>query len=336
MATKTAPTLADVEAARERLAGKGVRVTPVYSSETFTRRTGRPVLLKAENLQRTGSFKVRGAVNKMESLSEAERRAGVVTASAGNHGQAVAWAAREEGIEATVFMPSETPMTKVERDPELRRHGRAHRPRFRGRDARGVRARRAVPERRSSMPSRIPLSSPARGRSGSSSRTRSTTSARWSFRSAAAAWPRESRSRCAASGPASASSACRRRRARHSQAGAARLHDRRRHRRQAARRADLRARQGPARRGGDRQRRGDQPGDRAAPRTRQARRRGCRRRSGRGAALRSDRRDRPGDGAALRRQHRPDAADPGHAPRAHALRPLPRRPNANLRPARES
>ena len=72
MATKTAPTLADVEAARERLAGKGVRVTPVYSSETFTRRTGRPVHLKAENLQRTGSFKVRGAVNKMESLSEAE------------------------------------------------------------------------------------------------------------------------------------------------------------------------------------------------------------------------------------------------------------------------
>jgi threonine dehydratase len=114
LATKTAPTLADVEAARERIAGKGVRVTPVYSSETFTRRLGRPVLLKAENLQRTGSFKVRGAVNKIESLGESERKAGVVTASAGNHGQAVAWAAREEGIEATVFMPSETPMAKVD------------------------------------------------------------------------------------------------------------------------------------------------------------------------------------------------------------------------------
>jgi threonine dehydratase len=114
LATKTAPTLADVEAARERLPGKGIRVTPVYSSETFTRRLGRDVLLKAENLQRTGSFKVRGAVNKIESLSETERRAGVVTASAGNHGQAVAWAAREEGIEATVFMPSETPMAKVD------------------------------------------------------------------------------------------------------------------------------------------------------------------------------------------------------------------------------
>jgi threonine dehydratase len=114
MATKTAPTLADVEAARERLARKGVRVTPVYGSETFTRLTGRPVHLKAENLQRTGAFKIRGAVNKIESLHAQERKTGVVTASAGNHGQAVAWAAREEGIEATVFMPSETPMAKVD------------------------------------------------------------------------------------------------------------------------------------------------------------------------------------------------------------------------------
>ena len=86
----------------------------MYSSETFTRLTGRPVSLKAENLQRTGAFKVRGAINKIESLSEEERNAGVVTASAGNHGQAVAWAAREEGIEATVFMPAGTPMAKVD------------------------------------------------------------------------------------------------------------------------------------------------------------------------------------------------------------------------------
>jgi threonine dehydratase len=114
MATKTAPTLADIEAARERLAGKGVRVTPLYVSETFARMTGRPVHLKAETLQRTGSFKIRGAVNKIESLSDAERKAGVVAASAGNHGQAVAWAAREAGIEATIFMPAETPMAKVE------------------------------------------------------------------------------------------------------------------------------------------------------------------------------------------------------------------------------
>jgi threonine dehydratase len=114
LATETAPTLADVEAARGRLAGKGVRVTPVYGSETFTGLTGRPVHLKAENLQRTGAFKIRGAVNKIEGLSAAERKAGVVAASAGNHGQAVAWAAREAGIEATIFMPAETPMAKVD------------------------------------------------------------------------------------------------------------------------------------------------------------------------------------------------------------------------------
>jgi threonine dehydratase len=114
LATETTPTLADVEAARGRIAGKGVRVTPVYGSETFARLTGRPVHLKAETLQRTGSFKIRGAVNKIEGLSEAERKAGVVAASAGNHGQAVAWAAREAGIEATIFMPAETPMAKVE------------------------------------------------------------------------------------------------------------------------------------------------------------------------------------------------------------------------------
>jgi threonine dehydratase len=114
LATETAPTLADVEAARERLTGKGVRMTPLYASETFGRMTGRVVELKAETLQRTGSFKIRGAVNKLEGLSEAERKAGVVAASAGNHGQAVAWAAREARMEATIFMPAGTPMAKVE------------------------------------------------------------------------------------------------------------------------------------------------------------------------------------------------------------------------------
>jgi threonine dehydratase len=114
LATETAPTLADVEAARDRLAASGVRSTPVYESETFTRMTGREVLLKAENLQRTGAFKVRGAVNKVATLTDAERTAGVVAASAGNHGQAVAWAAREVGVAATVFMPDETPMAKVD------------------------------------------------------------------------------------------------------------------------------------------------------------------------------------------------------------------------------
>jgi threonine dehydratase len=113
MAVRTAPTLADIEAARRRLDGV-VRTTPVFSSDTIGRRVGRPVFLKAENLQRTGSFKVRGAFNKIATLSPEERAAGVVASSAGNHGQAVAWAAREAGIPATVFMPHETPMAKVE------------------------------------------------------------------------------------------------------------------------------------------------------------------------------------------------------------------------------
>ena len=113
MAIRTGPTLAEIEAARERI-GPLARVTPAYSSETLSRRSGRPVMLKAENLQRTGSFKIRGAVNKIATLTEGERAAGVVTASAGNHGQAVALAAREAGVAATVFMPQDAPMAKVD------------------------------------------------------------------------------------------------------------------------------------------------------------------------------------------------------------------------------
>ena len=107
------PTLADLEAARERITGH-VHATPVYASESLARRTGRPTWLKAENLQRTGSFKIRGAVNKIAALTDAERAAGVVAASAGNHGQAVARAAREFGITATVYMPQDAPMAKVD------------------------------------------------------------------------------------------------------------------------------------------------------------------------------------------------------------------------------
>ena len=113
MATETVPGLSDIEEARARLAGVA-RVTPVYGTETLSERTGRELTLKAENLQRTGSFKVRGAVNKIATLTGRERRAGVVAASAGNHGQAVAWAAREAGVKATVFMPQDAPMAKVE------------------------------------------------------------------------------------------------------------------------------------------------------------------------------------------------------------------------------
>jgi threonine dehydratase len=110
---RTAPSLADIEEARARLAGVA-RVTPIYPSETFSRAVGRQVALKAENLQRTGSFKVRGAYNKISQLAPEERAAGVVAASAGNHGQAVAWAAREVGAAATIYMPEDAPMAKVD------------------------------------------------------------------------------------------------------------------------------------------------------------------------------------------------------------------------------
>jgi threonine dehydratase len=112
LATRTAPTLADIQAARGRIAGVA-RVTPIFTSETLSGLAGRELLLKCENFQRTGAVKVRGAVNKIATLSDAERRAGVVAATAGNHGQAVAWAAREAGIRATIFMPRDTPMAKV-------------------------------------------------------------------------------------------------------------------------------------------------------------------------------------------------------------------------------
>jgi len=113
LATLTRPTLADIRAARERVSNLA-RPTPVYGSESLSRRCGRSVWLKAENLQRTGSFKVRGAVNKLSTLDESQRDAGVIAASAGNHGQAVAWAARQLGIGAVVFMPQDAPMAKVD------------------------------------------------------------------------------------------------------------------------------------------------------------------------------------------------------------------------------
>jgi threonine dehydratase len=113
LATETVPTLAEIREARERLRGIA-RETPVFASETFSRMVGRDVQLKAEALQRTGAFKIRGAYNRIATLVEAERAAGVVAASAGNHGQAVAWAAREAEIKATVYMPQDAPMAKVE------------------------------------------------------------------------------------------------------------------------------------------------------------------------------------------------------------------------------
>ncbi len=107
-----APSADDVRRAAE--AGAGViRETPLLSSRTLTERTGITVALKAENLQRTGSFKIRGALAKIASLGDA-CEVGVVCASAGNHAQAVAYAARERGVSCDVFMPESAPIAKAE------------------------------------------------------------------------------------------------------------------------------------------------------------------------------------------------------------------------------
>ena len=90
------------------------RVTPLDRSTTFSRMTGGEIYLKLENLQKTGSFKVRGAAYAMSQLSDEEKRAGVIAASAGNHAQGVAFSAKHFGIEATIVMPESTPLTKVQ------------------------------------------------------------------------------------------------------------------------------------------------------------------------------------------------------------------------------
>src|SRR2546423_3567659 len=102
----------DVERAAELIAGQ-VRETPLLPAGELSRRVGAPVVLKAECLQLTGSFKVRGAFHKMGRLSPDELARGVVTASAGNHAQAVALAASRLGTHADLFMPIEAPLAKV-------------------------------------------------------------------------------------------------------------------------------------------------------------------------------------------------------------------------------
>ena len=106
-------TLADVEAARDRIRDVA-RHTPLDYSHTFSERTGAEVHLKLENMQRTGAFKIRGASNRIQQLSDQEKAAGVVTASAGNHAQGVALAATRAGVSSTVVMPEYAPISKVE------------------------------------------------------------------------------------------------------------------------------------------------------------------------------------------------------------------------------
>lgn len=104
--------LKDVQAAHEVVRGQ-VRHTPVKRSSSLSALTGADFWLKLENFQRTGSFKVRGALNKVHHLTAAERKAGVVCASAGNHAQGVAYAATQAGVKSTVFMPEDAPLAKL-------------------------------------------------------------------------------------------------------------------------------------------------------------------------------------------------------------------------------
>ncbi|MEV6774499.1 threonine ammonia-lyase [Nocardia sp. NPDC051030] len=104
--------ISQIEAAATLLAPV-IRRTPVVTSRVLAERTGHDVRLKCENLQRTGSFKPRGAYNRIANLSEAERVRGVVAASAGNHAQGVAWSATSLGIESTVFMPLGAALPKL-------------------------------------------------------------------------------------------------------------------------------------------------------------------------------------------------------------------------------
>ena len=116
--TASLPTAADVDAAARRLAGIALH-TPLVTSPVLDAITGARVFLKAETLQRTGSFKFRGAYNKISALAPAERAGGVVAFSSGNHAQGVAAAARLLGIPAVIVMPSDAPRPKRERTAAL-------------------------------------------------------------------------------------------------------------------------------------------------------------------------------------------------------------------------
>ena len=286
------------------------RVTPVYGSETLSRLAGREVWLKAENLQRTGSFKVRGAVNRIATLAAGERAAGVVAASAGNHGQAVAWAAREAGVRATIYVPQDAPMAKVEARQNYGARARARRrPASRMRSRRRARTSRRPARRSSTVRGRaviagqgtigLELAEQVRGRDGRHPGRRRR--ARGGDRDGAAR--------------AEAGRAHRRRPGRQAtgytiadgifvkQPGELTMRDPRR----AARRHRSHV-----------ERRGDQRGDRAAARADEARRRGRGRGRRRGAARGEGRRRRAGGDGPLRREHRPDAAHLGDAARPHA------------------
>src|SRR5918992_5925954 len=101
-----------IQEARERIASR-IHRTPVITSGQFNEIAGKQVFFKCENFQRAGAFKIRGATNKIQSLTEQEKRRGIVAFSSGNHAQAVALAGREAGVRVMVAMPSDAPQAKV-------------------------------------------------------------------------------------------------------------------------------------------------------------------------------------------------------------------------------
>ncbi|MFM9920222.1 threonine ammonia-lyase [Lacisediminihabitans sp. H27-G8] len=111
--TLAGPSLADFESARS-VVSRVAEITPMESSRFLGELLGSPVYLKCENLQRTGSYKIRGAYNRISRLTDEEKSHGVVAASAGNHAQGVAFAARELGISATIFMPVGVALPKLQ------------------------------------------------------------------------------------------------------------------------------------------------------------------------------------------------------------------------------
>jgi threonine dehydratase len=112
MTQLTLPTFDDVIAAAGRLKGHAHQ-TPVLTSRTADKELGAQVFFKCENMQRTGAFKFRGAFNALSKFSAAQRKAGVVTFSSGNHAQAISLSASLLGIPATIVMPEDAPASKV-------------------------------------------------------------------------------------------------------------------------------------------------------------------------------------------------------------------------------
>lgn len=112
MTASELPTFADVTAASQRIEGHAHR-TPVITSRLVDEEFGANVFFKCENLQRTGAFKFRGAFNALSRLDDAQRKAGVIAFSSGNHAQAVALAARLLGMPATIVMPDDAPVSKI-------------------------------------------------------------------------------------------------------------------------------------------------------------------------------------------------------------------------------